>query len=115
MNESLSGLHLRLMLVLGAVIPAWSGCAWHAPAASDRQLVETAMVANAGDWPARAKDKLSEIIRIAPEVLSVRVKHDTLVGGRIVKSPKRLPAADERFSGLYGRGIIRHFKDDPAD
>jgi hypothetical protein len=112
MNESLSRLHWRLIALLVAVVPAWSGCAWHAPAASDRQLVEAAARSNISDWPMRCRDKLDEIIRIAPDVLSIRVKHDTVVDGKLVKSPKRLPAAEGRFSGLFGRGIIRHFKEE---
>lgn len=109
MNESLSRLHLRLIALFAAALPAWSGCAWHAPAATDRQVVETGGHASLSDWPIRTQDKLPEIVRIAPDVLSVRVKHDTVVDGKVVKSPKRLPAAEGQFSGLYGRGLMRRY------
>lgn len=116
MNESLPRLRPRLAIGLGALLPMLAGCAWHAPAAGDREVVEAAPHSVISDWPARCSDRLGDIMHIGPEMLSVRVKHDTVVDGRIIKSPKRLPGTDERFGGIYGRGIIRHYRGaDPGE
>jgi pimeloyl-ACP methyl ester carboxylesterase len=87
-----------------------SGCATYAPAAADRAFAAATAAATSSAWPVRELDKLEEIVEIAPEVLSVRVRYDVAgPDGRIVKSPRRLPAGEKQNSLLCGRGIIRTY------
>jgi dienelactone hydrolase len=106
----------QAMLIASAVgLVGVSGCATYAPAAADRTFSASAAPAT-GDrslWPARVMDKLREIIEIAPDVLSVRVRYDTVDGGRLVKSPRRLPSKETQHSLLCGRGIIRTYNATP--
>lgn len=92
------------------------GCAWYAPAAADRVFEPApALAADRALWPARNTTRLEQIVDMGPDVLSLRVKHDRLVDGRVVKTPKRLPPKETAYSGLYGRGIIRAYKPDNSE
>jgi hypothetical protein len=102
-------IHVSLM-GLGAF---GAGCAWYAPADGTRAFLPAATTADSDFWPTRSTDRLQQIIDMGPDVLSVRVKYDTLVNGEIIKSPRRLPGFETRYSGVYGRGIIRFYR--PAD
>lgn len=87
------------------------GCAWYAPADEARAFAPApTSAADTTRWPARSTNRLAQIIEMAPDLLSVRVKYDTLVDGQVVKTPRRLPASATQYSGLYGRGIIRFYR-----
>lgn len=114
MRKLLSLRHAALIpLLLASCFAINPGCAWYAPAAAERAFSPGVTLANQALWPTRNTERLEQIIRMGPDVLSLRVKHDRLVDGKIVSTPKRLPPKDATYSGLYGRGLIRAYKENP--
>lgn len=105
------------LVFLGAVLAVMAspGCAWYAPPAGDRYLARPVQPIEPSPWPARATNRLEEIIQIAPRTFSIRVHHEELIHGQVTTSTKSLPADNTRYSGIYGRGIIRTFRPSPGD
>jgi dienelactone hydrolase len=94
------------------VLIAATGCATYKPAAVDRAFfyeAPAAFTASPTAWPSRSTDRLHEIVEIAPELFSLRVRYDALVSGQTIKAPKLLPAKEQQHSYLAGRGIIRTY------
>jgi pimeloyl-ACP methyl ester carboxylesterase len=93
--------------VLAAASLGLNGCVGYAPDDGTAAAIATTPLA---DWPERSTEHLEQIIQRAPDVLSVRVKYDIVVDGRVVHEPKRLVSSDTQYSGLYGRGILRFYR-----
>lgn len=98
------------LLGLVALLLVSPSCAWYAPPAGDRFTVRPGALPEPDPWPSRATNRLEDIIQLAPKMFSIRIRYDELVNGRIVSSPKSLPAELARHSGIYGRGIIRTYR-----
>jgi dienelactone hydrolase len=102
---------LFLIVPLLGVI-ATTGCATYAPAAAERYAYEAAEATETVStnlWPTRVVERLSDIVDIGPEIMSLRVRFDRLVGSGLVKDPKHIPAKDRQHSYLAGRGVIRTY------
>lgn len=105
---------IAAFLSLVALLLVCPSCAWYAPAAGDRIVLQPSALQEPTPWPSRATNRLDEIIKLSPRLFSIRVRYDEVVGGRVVTSTKALPADMSQYSGIYGRGIIRAYSR-PAD
>ncbi len=99
---------LLILPLIGLIIV--TGCATYLPAAADRAYAyEAPTTLSATVWPERAVDKLEEIIDIGPQVFSLRVRFDRMLGNALVRDPQRLDPKNADHSHLAGRGVIRTY------
>lgn len=106
--------HTAAIILCGAasVLPCMSGCAFRSAPADEREHGSIGTLLAADQWPERETQLLSDMVRVSPTSLTIAYPVSVVVNGRLTSETRATPVTVVE-SGVYGRGIVRHFE--PAD